>query len=346
MPYTHVFATHAMLQEYLVEAIIREAKIPEDQVLVIRMRKSFRQQEDKPYRVIDGDQFNTTNGRNIVGHRLANRQRYQDFKKEVLQQLEPSFQMYSPMYTFWYLNVLADRATEYHVLEDGFASYLPLPEILKYINLTQPFTGRKKLQRQLVMEPLQRKMAPLGKDLLDQADKFYVTSRLGFPWLEAKRQVVLPSVFPSFAPGEYVDAVVWGPGCLVEAGYLSLSAYLGLIRTVMQKLVNRGVTTLHYKFHPTQVAHPKHYQAYQEVVASFSDQLALVPLDQSVSVECLAEGNKITLITGFSTLSFHVAAAGGTVITYLEDIKPLAPGVGERLGVAGRAIFDRISQPL
>ncbi len=346
MPYSHVFATHALLQEHLVDAIIRDAQILPENVLVIRMRQSFRAGEARPYRVIDGDQFNTTNGRNLPGHRLANRRRCRAFEQQVLAALTPGFMVYSPMYTFWYLNVLAAKASAYHVLEDGFASYLPREEILKYINLTRPFTGRRKWQRQLVTEPLQRTLAPAGQALLEEAGRFYVTSRLGFPWLPDRRRVVVSGTFPPYAPGEYAAAVVWGPGCLVEAGYVTVPVYQSLIRGVMDKLLAAGVTRLYFKWHPTQVAHPANLQAYRAVLTEYQDRLQLVELAQSVSIESLAAGNEITLITGFSTLSFHVAAAGGEVRTYLADILRVAPAVGQRLGAAGRAIFDRISKPL
>jgi len=346
MPITHVFATHAMLQEYLVEAIIRDVQIPFDQVLVIRMRKSFRPGEDRPYRVVNGDEFNTTNGRNVLKHRVANRRRFKLFKQEVLAWLAPDFQVFSPMYTYWYLNVLAQKSSAYHILEDGFASYLPREEILKYINLTQPPTGIRKLQKKLVTVPEQRTLAPLGEALLEQAGKFYVTSGLGFSWLTTDRQVIVPSIFPAYAPGEFEDAVIWAPGCLVEAGYLTLADYLSLIRSVFAKAIGRGINTIHYKFHPTQAAAAQNLAAYQQVLEEFEDRLKLLPIAQNVSIECLAAGNKISLITGFSTLSFHVAVVGGEVLTYLDEIAKITPAVNDRLRAAGRAIFVSISKPL
>lgn len=349
MPYTHVFVTHAILQEYLTEGIIRQENIHPKNVLLLRVRGSYRPGEKAAYTILNGGDYSNANGRNILKHRRTNKQRYLRFKADVLDQLAPGFQIYSPMYTYWYLHVLASRAGAYHVLEDGFGSYQSREELKQYFDLLTPKTWKQylaNLQMRALLLPGQRETPGRTIKMLDGVGKCYGTLEGCFPWKGLEDRVVVRDVFPPSHEGEYTDAWLLATSCLVETGYVSLPAYLDILREVLQRAVDRDIKVLYYKLHPAQARHPEHAPAYRNVFAAFSDQIALEELSQEQSIERIATGNQINFITGISTLGFHVASTGAAVYRYHEVIERIAPGATGYLAKTGVDIFHRITRPL
>lgn len=349
MRFTHVFATHSLLQVYLVEAIIRQENIDPERVLVLRVRDSYRPEETADYTILDGGKYSNQNGRNLLKHRRINQRRYLSFKADVLDRLAPGFQMYSPMFTYWYLHVLASRAGAYHVLEDGLGSYQSLEELSQYFDLLTPQNWRQhlsSLQRRMLMVPGQNESPGRSIKLLDGVGKCYGTLEGCFPWKAPEERVLVENVFPAKYVGEFSGAWLMGTSCLVEAGRTSLSVYLEILRTVLAKIADRGVKTLVLKLHPTQASHPVNAAAYRAVFAEFADRLEVRELPQHYSLECLAAGNELTFVTGISTLGFHVASTGCVVYNYLDVIESQVPGFAESVTKTGLEIFQRITRPL
>lgn len=349
MRFTHVFATHSLLQVYLVEAIIRQENIDPETVLVLRVRDSYRPEETAAYTILDGGKYSNQNGRNLLKHRRINQQRYARFKAEILNQLVPGFQMYSPMFTYWYLHVLASRAGAYHVLEDGFSSYQSWEELGQYFDLLTPRNWREhlsSLQRRILMVPGQNESPGRTIKMLDGVGKCYGTLEGCFPWKAPAGRVLVENVFPPQHVGEYTGAWLMGTSCLVEAGRTNLPVYLEILRTALTKIADRGVKTLFLKLHPTQASHPANAAAYRAVFAEFAGRLEVRELPQHYSLECMAAGNKLTFVTGMSTLGFHVASTGCVVYNYLDVIEAKAPGFMKSLTKTGLEIFQRITRPL
>lgn len=349
MPYTHIFSTHSMLQEQLTDAIIREEEIDPNEVLVIRVRGSFRPGEQAIYRIVDGGHFGATGGYNIPKHRKRNRAAYNRFEREVLSELSENFQVYSAMYTYWYLVDLKNRADAYHILEDGFGSYQTLAEQQSFFTqMTATSLGQRlaTLRRRAAQLPVQRPGKTDFIGLLKNAASFYTTSAECFPWVEPDRKRVLKQPFLPRYVGEYEGATVLGTSCFVESGFFPLSDYLPLLRGVLQRISDRGLTELYVKFHPAQAAHPRNATAYRSVLAEFEGRLHITELPQGTSIESLAAGNRITFITGVSTLAFHVQATGAEVLTYLEAIEKIGPHATSYLAKGGLELFRRITSPL
>ncbi|MBC6994121.1 hypothetical protein QWY85_18825 [Neolewinella lacunae] len=349
MAFAHVFVTHAILQERLTDAIIRQENLDPATVLVIRSRGSYRAGDTAAYPIRNGEEYLAANGRNLLRHRRTNRRRYAHFKAEVLDQVAPDFQVYAPMYTYWYINVLAHHAAAYHVLEDGFGSYQSREELGFYFNFLRVEGWRQQLrawQARTTMVPGQRLNVGRTIALLDGVGRCYSTLPGCFPWAAPEKRVVVREVFPPQFVGEYTGAYVLGTSCLVESGYIALPVYLTLLRTVLTKIVARGITVLYVKLHPVQARHPENAPQYRAVLAEFRDQIELRELPQTTSIESLAAGNRITFITGISTLAFHVAATGSEVLHYHADILRLAPGATDYLAKTGVEIYYRIARPL
>ncbi|MFK8164663.1 MAG: hypothetical protein AB8H12_19610 [Lewinella sp.] len=349
MPYTHVFVTHAILQEYLTEGIIRQENIDLAKVLVLRVRGSYRTEERAAYRVLDGGDYSNANGRNLLKHRRTNKQRYLRFKADVLDQLAPDFQIYSPMYTYWYLNVLASRAEAYHVLEDGFGSYQSREELKFHFGRLKARTFKQRIaemQRRILLMPGQRETPGRTIKMLDGVGKCYGTLDGGFPWKEKEKRIVVKNVFPPSHVGEYEEAWIMGTSCLVEAGYFDVPTYQEILREVLRWVVARGIEVLYFKLHPTQALHPVNAEVYRKTFAEFSGGVELRELPQDRSIERIAAGNQINFITGISTLGFHVASTGGTVYRYFEVINRKAPGSMDGISKTGISIFRHLSHPL
>jgi hypothetical protein len=349
MQYTHVFVTHAILQEYLTEGIIRQENIDPASVLVLRVRGSYKAGEKAAYTILNGGDYSNANGRNLLKHRRTNKQRYLRFKAEVLDQLAPDFQIYSPMYTYWYLNVLASRAGTYHVLEDGFGSYQSLEELSRYFDRLTPKTWKQRLanlQMRALMLPGQRETPGRTIKMLDGVGKCYGTLDGCFPWKAEEDRVVVKHTFPPSHENAFEDAWLMATSCLVEAGLVSLPDYLEILRETFNHVVDRGIKVLYLKLHPTQAGHPKHVLAYREVFAEYADRLDLRELSQDYSIERIAAGNRIKFITGISTLGFHVAATGAEVYRYQEVIDRIVPGFSDYLPKKGVEFFHRITRSL
>lgn len=349
MRFTHVFATHSMLQVYLVEAIIRQENIDPERVLALRVRDSYRPAETAAYTILDGGNYGNRNGRNLLKHRRLNQQRYARFKVEILDQLAPGFQMYSPMFTYWYLHVLASRAGAYHVLEDGLGSYQSWEELGRNFDRLTPRNWREylaSLQRRILMVPGQNESPGRTIKMLDGVGKCYGTLEGCFPWKAPAGRVLVENVFPPQYVDEYNGAWLMGTSCLVEGGVTNLPVYLEILRTVLAKIAGRGVKTLLLKLHPVQFNHPVNAVAYRAVFAEFTDRLEVRELPQHYSLECLAAGNELTFVTGISTLGFHVASTGCVVYNYLDVIESNVPGFTESVTKAGLEVFQRITRPL
>jgi len=349
MPYTHVFSSHSMLQEQLTDAIIREEGLAPENVLVIRARGSFRPEERAAYRILDGGRFATSGGYNIVKHRRRNRAVYELFQREVLNGLAEGFQLYSAMYTYWYLWALKRRSGAYHIMEDGFGSYQTLAEQQTFFRTMSTTTLGQRLavlRRRAAQLPEQRPGKTDFNALLAGAASFCVTSAQCFPWALPERKRVVTQPFLPRWIGEYEGAVVLGTSCFVESKVFPLAEYLPLLRGVLQKIVGRGIGELFVKFHPAQAANTSNAAAYRAVLAEFADRIRITELPQGTSIESLAAGNRITFITGVSTLAFHVEATGATVLSYLEDVEKIGPHATGYLAKGGMEIFRRITQPL
>ena len=349
MKYTHVFSTHSMLQEQISDAIIREAGIDPGEVLVIRVRGSFRPEERAAYRILDGGRYGSGGGYNVIKHRRRNRAAYQLFEREVLNELADDFQMYSAMYTYWYLVDLKQRSAAYHVLEDGFGSYQTLAEQQSFFAQMSATTFGQRLatlRRRAAQLPVQRVKETDFMGLLRGVTYFYTTSAACFPWVEPERKRVVRRPFVPRYVGVYEGATVLGTSCFVESGFFPLTDYLPMLRGVLQKITNRGITELYVKLHPAQAAHPKNAAAYRAVFTEFGERLRITELPQGTSIESLASGNRITFITGVSTLAFHVEATGAKVLTYLEEVEKIGPHATSYLAKGGMAIFRKITEPL
>ena len=348
MQITHVFSTHATLQERLTEAIIQDEGIDPAAVLVIQVRGSYRPDALPGLTVVDGGRYSVSGGYNVIKHRNRNRAAYELFDAEVLQRLAPDFKVYSAMYTYWFLRLLKERSSAYHILEDGFGSYQTKAEQREFFQSRTRRTLQSRLvvaRRWVCQLPAQRRGGTDFEALLDDAAGFYATSAACFPFADGRRRVVSNPFPPKFV-GEFNGATVLGTSCFVESGYMSLSEYEQLLATVLEKIAGRGITAIYHKWHPAQVTIPENYERYQLVIASFASRIKVTELAQGTSIESLAAGNDITFITGASTLAFHVEATGATVLTYLSDIEAFGPQTTSYLAKSGLEIFRRITQPL
>lgn len=348
MPYRYVFATHAKLQEYLADAYIRQRNIPVGEVLLIRNRGTFDMSTDSVCDSIDGDRFLPTNGRNVASHRLENRRREAAFRREVLDRCAADFQVYSAMYTYWYLRLLRRYSAGHHVMEDGLGSFQSLEEFDHFFRMAErkdgPWTVAR-LRRTLSHTRSQRITDIGGRELFATAASFLTTSPLCFPWVSPDRRVVLGNVFPPEFEGAYAGATILGTSCLVEDNMVSLPAYLEMLGGVMDKIGRRGLPRLYYKLHPRQ-ARGRHAEAYRQVIADRLPGLPVTELAQTISIERLAAGNPITLITGLSTLAFHVHGPDRHIVSYLEEVAAAAPRVLTERAAKGLALFRSISTPL
>lgn len=338
-----------MLQEQLTDAIIREANLDPDAVLVIRVRGSFRPEERAAYRILDGGRYGVTGGYNVLKHRRRNRAALVRFEQEVLKQLAPNFQIYSAMYTYWYLVDLKRKAKHYHILEDGFGSYQTIDEHQSFFEEMSAMSFNQRmatLRRRMAQLSVQRPRKVDFVGLLKGASLFYTTSAECFPWVEAERKRVVEQPFLPMYAGEYEGATVLGTSCFVEARRFPLEDYLPLLRRVLSKLADRGVKKLFVKFHPAQAANPKNLAAYRAVLAEFGDKMIISEIPQGTSIESLAAGNHITFVTGASTLAFHVHATGAAVLSYLEEVEKIGHHATSYLAKGGLEIFRRITRPL
>jgi hypothetical protein len=253
------------------------------------------------------------------------------------------------MYTYWYLNVLASRASAYHVLEDGFGSYQSREELRYYFDRMRARTFRQRIaevQRRILLVPGQRETPGRTIAMLDGVGKCYGTLDGCFPWKAEQDRVVVKNVFPPSHQGDYTDAWVMATSCLVEAGYFGVPVYQEILREVLRWVVGRGIEVLYFKLHPTQAIHPVNAGIYRKTFAEFSDKLDLRELPQDISIERIAAGNQLNFLTGISTLGFHVASTGGKVYRYFEVIDRIAPGAMDGLPKTGVGVFRQITHPL
>lgn len=348
MPITHVFATHAILQERLAAAIVEQEGVPAENVLILKVRGSYRPDEKAEFPMVDGGRYMHVDGWNLPKNRARNKSIYETFDRDVLQRLAPGFQVYSAMYTYWFVRLLAERASAYHILEDGFGSYQSLDEFGKIFTQMQAFSWKRILNRvraSLSMDGRQRLPFKDPYELLEQTGNYYVTSPHCFPFVEPERRVVLNDVFPARYVGEYTGITLLATSSLPENDFIDLDVYMGILRTVLQKIKDQGITRLYVKLHPVQARHPANGPLYRELFAS-SSELEIIELGQDISLEALAAGNEITFITGISTLAFHLAALGATVYNYHGDILAVAPGSTDYLAAGGMEIFNKITRPL
>ncbi len=346
--FTHVFATHSLLQERLATAIVAAAKIAPEEVLLLKVRGSYRFDQTSTFASVDGDRYLHRDGWKLWRHRKHNQAAFAAFEKEVLQQLAPEFEVYSAMYDYWFVRLLGGKAATYHILEDGFGSYRSREEFGVIFARMQATDWRRRIKacrKNLVLAPGQVVPQKDPYDLLRDAGKYYVTSPQCFPFVTPERRVILEHVFPPSHSGIYDGAYLLATSSMVESKLVPMSAYLEMLREVLQKLSLRGVNKLYVKLHPVQAQHPEHAMLYR---ACFVDAagLEVIELGQEISVESLAAGNKITLVTGISTLGFHAAALGAEVLTYYADLAAINPGLAPHLGKSGLALFRQISQPL
>jgi len=216
--YTHVFATHAILQERLAAAIVAQLGVDAGNVLVIKVRNSYQPEDNPPFTTLDGGRFMRVDGWNLPRNRARNREVYTDFDREVLQNLAPDFQVYSAMYTYWFVRLLGIKAAAYHILEDGFGSYQSLEEFGKIFSQMSAFRWRRelgKVRTRLAADSRQMIPFPDPYDHLRGAGRYFVTSPHCFPFVEAEKRVVLEGVFPPRYVGEYAGAVVLATSSLV-----------------------------------------------------------------------------------------------------------------------------------
>lgn len=348
MPIRYVFATHAKLQEYLVNAYVRERGLPASEILYLRNRGTFATADAAPGDGLDGDRFLPTSGRNFPAHRRANRAREAAFRRAVLDRCAPDLRVYSAMFTYWYLRELRRRCAHHHILEDGLGSFQSLSEHDHFFRRAEggpPAWSGAGLRRRLCLTPTQRAADLGGRELLATAGEFLTTSPRCFPWVAAERRVVLRDVFPPAHVGEYAGATILGTSCLVEDRMLDLAAYRSMLGGVVRRIAARGLARLYYKLHPRQAAGP-HAGDYRAVIRAGMGATPTQELDQSVSLERLAAGNPITLITGLSTLAFHVHGPGRRVVSYLDAVAAAAPRVLTERSVTGLALFRELSEPL
>lgn len=348
MPITHVFATHAILQERLAAAIVEQAGVPAENVLILKVRGSYRPDDHAEFPTLDGGRYMHVDGWNFPENGARNKAIYETFDRDVLQRLAPGFQVYSAMYTYWFVRLLAERASAYHILEDGFGSYQSLDEFGKIFTEMNAFSWKRAVSRfrnYLSLDARQRLPFQNPYKLLEGAGNYYVTSPYCFPFVEPERRVVLNDVFPARYVGEYTGITLLATSSLPENDFIDLDVYLGILRTVLQKIKDRGITRLYVKLHPVQARHPGNGPLYRELFAS-SPELEIIELGQEVSLESLAAGNEITFITGISTLAFHVAALGAIVYNYHADILAVAPRSTDYLATGGMEIFNEVTQPL
>lgn len=348
MPITHVFATHAILQERLAAAIVARDGIPAQNVLILKVRDSYRPTENEPFLTLDGGRYRQVDGWNVLRHRATNKATYERFDREVLQLLAPDFQVYSAMYTYWFVRLLAERAAAYHILEDGFGSYQSLAEFGKIFDRMEAVQSKRTIGRvrsRLALDSRQHVPPVNPYELLQNAGHYFVTSPHCFPFVEPERRVVLDDVFPARYVGEYEDVTLLATSSLVENEQMELDVYLGVLEQVLQKIRARGVTELYVKLHPVQARHPEYGPRYRSLFATISG-LDITELGQDISIESLAAGNRITFITGVSTLGFHVAALGASVYNYRADLEAAAPGATDYLATGGLAIFQQATRPL
>ena len=348
MPYRYLFATHAKLQEYLAEAYVRERGIDPTEVLLIRNRGTYTTAAASACASVDGDRYLPTSGQNFAAHRRANRRREAAFRREVLDRCAPGFRVYSAMYTYWYLRQLRRKSGSHHVMEDGLGSFQSLAEFDHFFRQAArpgPTWTRSQLRRRLCLTAAQRAGDIGGRELFATTGEFLTTSPLCFPWVRPEQRVVLERVFPPQYVGQYRGATILGTSCLVEDGMFTPEAYLRTLGSIVRKIADLGLPALYFKLHPRQARGP-HADAYRSAIRAGLPGVAVTELEQTVSIERLAAGNPITLITGLSTLAFHVRGADRRIVSYLDDLAAEQPRVLTERAQRGLAVFRSISTPL
>lgn len=343
----HVFVTHAVLQERIVDAIIRDKGLLPAEVIVLKVRGSWRQKAPGPYLTLNGEKYMSSSGWNFFKHRARNGEIYAHFKRDVLDRLSPDYEVYSPMYTYWYLRLLKERAKHYSFLEDGFGSYKSLAEYDRLFQKARKSSFSKKMsniRQWLSTLGEQRIRQSLERELLFGANELFISLPGAFSWADQQRVTLLKNVFPPKYVGEYEGCVILGTSTLVEQLKVPLEDYLRMLGQVLNKVIGRGITVLYVKLHPVQSAHRNNAKAYRAFFESFSEQLEIRELPANTEIEGLAAGNNITFITGISTLGFHVAATGATVYSYLDLMVEMFPIVQEGMPEEGDREFRRVIQ--
>lgn len=323
--YTHVFVTHAPLQEHLADGIIRDLRLDEGRVLVIRVRGSFVAEEKRPYTVVNGDRFQRSTGLNPFKHRRRNAHILASYRREVTDRLADEYVVYAPMYTYWYLRALAENSDRYFFLEDGFGSLRTVGEMAAALPVSAPGGLRNWLRQRGTLRD-QRPAVRTRDALFAGAAGGYVSSPLSFPWLPEERRFVVRNLFTPDYVGQYPGAVILALSRPVESGNISLADYLDLLSYVLGRLRARGLERAYYKLHPLQEAGP-HRADYHRVLGGGGTDLTLIALPDHTDVERLAAGNRMTLVTGYSTLALSVHQTGNEVLTYLPEMLRRSAGI-------------------
>lgn len=321
--FTHVFVTHANLQLHLTAAIVRDLGLDPDRVLLIQVRGSYGRGERLPFETLNGDRYQRSTGVNPVKHRRRNAAILARFQDEVMSRLAEGYTVLAPMYTYWYLRALAAGAGKYYFLEDGFGSFRTLAELDATLPVERQPALKEGLRnglRELGLVAAQRIPVTPRQELFRGSAGGFITSPLSFPWLPPGKRHLVSSVFSPGHIGEFDGAVMLCLSCHVEVGNFSLPDYLALQQYVLGRLADRGVQKVYLKYHPLQLNKPNNLRAYRTFFQSPDWGVMVEELSSDHSMERIAASNRITLVTGFSTLTLSVSQTGNQVWTFLPEI--------------------------
>lgn len=150
----------------------------------------------------------------------------------------------------------------------------------------------------------------------------YALHPAAFP--DLPRREVLPLPFPP-APELAHVRHVWTPSPLAEFRVCSAETQLALTEGLVRCLVAEDVAKLHVKYHPRQLRPDGMAPRFRVLFARYADQLAVVELAPTVSLESLAVSSEATFYTAASSAGFYALLCGCRVSSYASDLITLVP---------------------
>ena len=346
----HVLVTQSPLQDDIILAMFRQGLVDPAKSLIITLRGPSTLTEDiAGCPIVDGDAFGRLRTKRHFYKVLKDNYTYiWRYRSAVVRRLAKGYVVYAAMYSTWFLRDLAEGAGSVRVLEDGIGSYRAWGPWLKTLEDWCPPKGshvpRSLLHR--LSYPTRYRYEQLDMvNYVQSADTYYTVSSLAFPFIEPKRKVVLTSVFPKEQAGQFNGCFIWATSALVEGEILTMEHYLASLRKVIEECSNRKITRIYLKLHPRQRIDSKNYLIYKDFFFEAGNNIEIIELSSSISLERLLSGSDATLLSAISSVMIYGHALGRPVISYRHFFEAITRN-NNLLPPDVEVLLDNISQPL
>ena len=134
-----------------------------------------------------------------------------------------------------------------------------------------------------------------------------------FPDLPRKTILPLPfPVDPRLAHYEHVLAL----GPQAEYRMYPADGQRAIIEALLRRLIDQGITELHIKFHPRQLASDGQANQLRALFDGYRDRIAVAEIDPSVSLESIAASSDAAFYTAASSAGFYALLCGNPVFSY------------------------------